>query len=284
MPREEPRQIGSCFPPATILIVEDDDAVLTMSRQALESAGFTVLTSSTGQSAIALLREPLDLAIVDFKLPDMSGIDVIRRTAGDSPRRFVLVSGFLTIEICVAAMKLGALEVIEKPVSIERLLAIVQACLGGAAADESSREHADATALPPMGGPPGSAAHRWAMYVRKACEAGGDLRTLDDWARCAGVSCSTLCESCRRIGIPPRAARDFIRALRAMRQSSVYRCDPCVLLEISDRRTLKLLLERAGPFFGSGSRTSVLQFVRHQRFVPASNEGVRVLLGHLEQW
>jgi hypothetical protein len=130
---------------------------------------------------------------------------------------------------------------------------------------------------------PGSAAHRWAVHVMKACEADGDLKTLKDWARCAGVSYSTLCESCRIIGIRPRTARDFARVLRAVIKSSVYGCDPSVLLDISDRRTLRVLLRRVGQSFAPETTMPVAQFIKDQGFVSTSNEGIRVLLGYLEQ-
>jgi CheY-like chemotaxis protein len=267
---------GATVAAPTILLVDDDLSALEMFRCALQDRGFSVLGSTTGGSANHLVRRhPIGLMIMDLRLPDMSGIEIIRRLIADgNPRPFILVSGFLTIEISVEAMRLGALDVLEKPVTIDRLVSLVETWAhnsvhGGGVSTEASAT----TPLPYNEGRPGSSAHRWAMYVVKAYQADGDVRTLEDWARCAGVSYSTLCESCRLIGIQPQAARDFTRALRAIIKSGVYHCNPSVLLNVSDRRTLKVLLERAGPFFRCGETISILQFIRHQRFVPASNEG-----------
>jgi DNA-binding response OmpR family regulator len=273
---DERQRAADQFQTATILLVDDDSSVLQAYRRALEHVRYTVLASTTGHSAIDQVRQqPVNLLVVDLNLPDMSGMEVIRHLAAeDNPRPFILVSGFLNVEISVEAMRLGACDVLEKPVSIERLTAIVKACLG------KSDKRAEAIHVPHTSGHPASAAHRWAMYVLKGCEAEADLRTLEDWARFAGVSYSTLSESCRIIRIQPQAARDFTRALRAMIKSSAYRCEPSVLLDVSDRRTLKSLVERGGSFFRSGEDASVLEFIEHQRFVPISNEGIRVLLGY----
>src|SRR5689334_22367089 len=63
---------------------------------------------------------------------------------------------------------------------------------------------------------PTSMAERWANYVLGACKSERDPRTLAIWARQIGVSCTTLCESCRLINVQPRQARDFTRVLRLM--------------------------------------------------------------------
>jgi CheY-like chemotaxis protein len=270
---------------ATILLVDDDPDALAVFRRALEYAGFTVLACAKGQAASDLLRQsPVNLVVVELDRPDISGVDLVRRTVADGNLRpFILVSGFLTVEVGVEGMRLEATDVLEKAV-IERLPEDVQASANAPADDDrTSNGQCGAIHLPHVEGHPGSAAHRWAVYVIKACEAEGDLRTLEDWARSAGVGYSTLRESCRIVRIPPQAGRDFTRALRAMIKSSAYRCDPSVLLDVSDRRTLKVLLERAGPFFRWGGNTSILQFIRYQRFVPTSNEALRVLLGYFEQ-
>jgi len=268
-----------------VLLVDDDPGTLDTFRVVLEDAGFTVWTSATGHSALDLVREPsVDLIVVDLKLPDISGLEVLRHARSNGHgKRAVLMSAFLTIEICVEAMRLGAVDVLEKPIDVDHLLAVVRTGLcRSVRTDTPPLESTAAMPLPHVDEHPRSSAHRWATYVLKACEAGDDLRTLEDWARCTGVSYSTLCEACRIVGIQPHVARDFTRLLRAMIKSSVYRCNPSVLLDVSDRRTLKALLERAGPAFGSGNAASISHFIEQQRFVPNSNEGIRVLLGYFE--
>jgi DNA-binding response OmpR family regulator len=272
--------------PPTILLVEDDLGALQVFQRALEHLGFKVVASGSGQWAIDhCARHQIDLVVMDLNLPDMSGIDCIRNIRDQGHQQpFVLVSAFLTIEISVAAMRLGAFDVLEKPVAIERLAEAVRGGLRFSASDSRLAHHVpEAMPVRKLEGPSGSAAQRWAMYVIRGCEAEEDLRTIHDWARFAGVSYSTLCEACRLVRIQPQAARDFARTLRARIKSAQYRCDSSVLLDVRDRRTLKVLLERAGPWFQQGDARSVLEFIVHQRFVPASNEGIRVLIGHFEK-
>jgi FixJ family two-component response regulator len=270
---------------SAILLVDDDDSTVEALRVALEQVRCIVLSSSRGQSVLELVRQHhVGLIILDYNLPDISGLDVMRRLAAEGIHvHIVLVSGFLNVEISVEAMKLGAYDVLEKPLSIERLLDVVHACNQmPKSGDRRRSERFRVKQIPDAAAHPGSAAHRWAVYVLKACEAETDLKTLYDWARCAGVSYSMLAESCRIMGIRPHAARDFMRTLRAMIRSTTYECEPSVLLDVSDRRTLRLLLERAGPSFRAGGDTKV-DFIRHQRFVPTSNEGIRVLLGYFDR-
>jgi hypothetical protein len=125
---------------------------------------------------------------------------------------------------------------------------------------------------------PASTAERWAMYVFRACAAAGDLKTLEAWAECVGVSYSSLRESCSLLGIRPHDARDLTRMLRAVMRSTLDDCPPSALLDVSDSRTLRILLERSGVAGGACPvEISVEQFLSRQRFVPTGNAGVRVL-------
>jgi hypothetical protein len=124
--------------------------------------------------------------------------------------------------------------------------------------------------------PPRSTAERWAVRVFKAAQADGDLKTIADWATFVGVSYSSLCESCRLLGIRPHDARDFMRMLRALIQSRATGCQPEALLDVSDRRTLNRLISRAG-FGGRVSVSSIDDYLRGQRFVDGRNEGLAAL-------
>jgi hypothetical protein len=129
---------------------------------------------------------------------------------------------------------------------------------------------------------PHSAAERWAAHVLKACESDGDLRTIDEWASFVGLSRSSLCESCRVLGIRPHDARDFTRILRVVLKIPATHFRPEAFLDVRDRRTLKTLLLRAGLSVEPETRlVSVSQFVKGQRFISADNDGLASLCGFI---
>ena len=126
---------------------------------------------------------------------------------------------------------------------------------------------------------PTSTAERWASYVLGACKSARDPKTLGIWARQVAVSYTTLCESCRLIGVAPRYARDFTRILRLILAPSFDICDLTCLLDISDRRTLNAILQKAGlgqPAAYSG-QVSVVSFLDNQKFIARENAGLRTI-------
>jgi DNA-binding response OmpR family regulator len=275
---------GSQRSPFAVLIVDDDVGTCETVTAALKLVGIAVTSALSAQDGIALARERgFDLMLLDLRLPDMPGTEVVLVLAlGDAvPLPFVVLSGYLTIERAVVAMKLGALDVIEKPIDVDVLTRVVLAAVlkgdparrpqpGGAETPAAFRTARSTTWMRPR-----SAAERWAMLVLKATEADGDPRTLEDWASAAGVSYSSLCEQCRLLGIRPHDARDLARLLRATIKAAELHCAPEVLLNVSDRRTLKQLLARAG--VGAGRGLSLAHLLRSQKFVPEDNEGLIVL-------
>jgi DNA-binding NtrC family response regulator len=106
-----------------VLVVDDDPGPRETFECALRSCGVHVATVGSGADAIALARvEPFDLILIDLELQDMRGVDVIRALSTPGTRvPFVLFSGFLTTDITVEAMRLGALDVLERPVSVDDL-------------------------------------------------------------------------------------------------------------------------------------------------------------------
>jgi CheY-like chemotaxis protein len=212
----------------------------------------------------------------------MSGTQVVRAlrdAAVDLP--FIIISGYLTVEAAVGAMRLGAMDIIEKPIAMDDLVVLVTSALNGRTPFERNRQAwrlPRARPIPDPMGRPRSAAERWALLVFRACQSDGDLKTLEDWATCAGVSYSSLRESCRLLDIRPHTARDLLRVLRAVIRSRLHACPPSVLLDVSDSRTLESLLTRAGILVEAQSGpVAVDHFLNAQRFVSNENEGMRVL-------
>ncbi|PID38819.1 MAG: Fis family transcriptional regulator [Proteobacteria bacterium] len=109
---------------ATLLIVDDEPNILTSLRRALELEDFRALTVSSGAEALELCTTSTpDLVLLDVAMPELDGIEVLRRLKSSQPNLpVVMMSGHSTIETAVQATKLGANDFVEKPLSTERLL------------------------------------------------------------------------------------------------------------------------------------------------------------------
>lgn len=135
----------------------------------------------------------------------------------------------------------------------------------------------------PMGYPashmldPASTAERWASYVLRGSNSDMDLKTLAVWAREIAVSYTTLCETCRLICVKPRDARDFARVWRAIVRLTPENYEFASVFDISDRRTLNSILDRAGFSADMPEHLSVQYFLEHQRFITRENAGLRAL-------
>ncbi|MGC2745503.1 MAG: hypothetical protein WA672_20225 [Candidatus Angelobacter sp.] len=133
--------------------------------------------------------------------------------------------------------------------------------------------------LVPQIASPASAAERWASYVLGACRSAKDLKTIGIWARQVAVSYTTLCESCRLIEVQPRYARDFTRVLRIILMPTFDFSQLTTYLDISDRRTLHAILQKAG--FEYPVRLPglfpVVSFLEHQKFIAEQNPGVKII-------
>ena len=110
------------FPP-TILAVEDDLGMLE-SYQVLLQDEYDLITAETGAEALeVLLTRSINLIILDILLPDISGIDILRKAKSIDDRiEVIMVSGVGEVKIAVEAMKLGAYDYTLKPVEIEELI------------------------------------------------------------------------------------------------------------------------------------------------------------------
>jgi DNA-binding NtrC family response regulator len=111
--------------------VDDVADTLEVLRRNLEGAGFTVSTATSVSDAVAILeQEPIHLVITDLKMPNVSGIDLVRHVR-DNYRgtEVILITGYPTVRSAVEAVKLGAEEYLSKPFSERELLATVRRAL-----------------------------------------------------------------------------------------------------------------------------------------------------------
>ena len=112
-----------------LLVVEDRDSLRRMLEHALAGEGYGVETAAdVGAARERIAAAGLDLVLTDLKLPDGSGLEVVRacRTA-DPPVPVVVMTAFGSVSTAVEAMKLGAADFLEKPVELPDLFALVSA-------------------------------------------------------------------------------------------------------------------------------------------------------------
>jgi DNA-binding NtrC family response regulator len=113
------------------LIVEDETLIRWSLRQKFEELGFQVTEAADGQAArAALAAGAFDLVMLDYKLPDMTGLDVLRTLrAADTDAVVIIMTAFSTIETAVEAIKLGAFDYVAKPFQMDALLHTVDKAL-----------------------------------------------------------------------------------------------------------------------------------------------------------
>src|SRR3954453_20104875 len=118
----------------SILLVDDEEKILKALGRALREAGHEVVDASRARHAQRLLAErTFDLFIVDNVMPEVSGLDLIREvvasTAEQERPQILMMTAHATVESALEAMKLGALDYLQKPFEIDELLVVVRRAL-----------------------------------------------------------------------------------------------------------------------------------------------------------
>lgn len=115
----------------TILVVDDEPNIVEVLEIVLQDEGMEVLKSSSGQEALTLLQEnDVDLVISDIKMPDFSGVELLREAKRHSPDTiFIMMTAFASTETAIEALQHGAYDYITKPFKMEDLRRIVRCAL-----------------------------------------------------------------------------------------------------------------------------------------------------------
>jgi two-component system, NtrC family, response regulator AtoC len=117
--------------PPAVLIADDDPVSVELLAEVLSKEGYRIRTAAGGPECLRLAEaEPFDLAIVDLRMPDVDGLQVVRRFASLQPRTPVLIlTAFASIDTAIEAIREGAYDYLSKPFRMEELKIAVRRTL-----------------------------------------------------------------------------------------------------------------------------------------------------------
>lgn len=115
----------------TILVVDDEKNILASLKTALSLEGFQVVLAGTGELALSRIEDEIvDLVLLDVKLPGIDGLEVLKKIKESrSLLPVVMMSGHGTIQVALEAIRVGAIDFVEKPLATERLVVTINNAL-----------------------------------------------------------------------------------------------------------------------------------------------------------
>lgn len=125
----------------SILIVDDELSILQSLGGLLSDEGFEVETAANGYEALKIVdSEPPDLVLLDIWMPGIDGIETLKEIKKNNPQiQVIIISGHGSIEAAVKATKLGAFDLIEKPLSIDKVIVAINNALNFRRLEEENR-------------------------------------------------------------------------------------------------------------------------------------------------
>jgi ActR/RegA family two-component response regulator len=233
-----PPSAGPFEPNVRVLIVDDDAGTCETFATRLHAAAHDVSTALTGCEGIAAAGTfVFDVGIIDLKLPDVSGLDVLHQFLALQTRASAFViTGFAEVETAVKAIKLGASDFLEKPIDVDALVTAIS---------EVTMQIKPGLLNPQECSRP--AIRRWVDLVLRGLSTSDDPRTLEEWASVAHVSRSTLENRCHAAGLLAKPTLDLLRLIRVVQASVTAGCPPEALLD-ADTRTITRLTSLVHPW------------------------------------
>jgi two-component system nitrogen regulation response regulator NtrX len=133
------KESKSMFP--SILIVDDEPSILKSLSGLLTDEGFDVTTASNGYEALKIIdTESPDLVLLDIWMPGIDGIETLKEIKKDNPLvQVIIITGHGNIETAVKATKLGAFDLIEKPLSIDKVIVAINNALNFRRLEEENK-------------------------------------------------------------------------------------------------------------------------------------------------
>lgn len=113
---------------SVILLVDDQDSIRFFLEKTLVQEGFEAHTAKTGAEAVEVVQKVVpDLILLDLRLPDMDGIEVLKKIKSIFPEIcIVMITAFGDIETAVEAMKQGAFDFVTKPINLDQLMLVIR--------------------------------------------------------------------------------------------------------------------------------------------------------------
>ncbi len=114
-----------------VLVIDDEPGIRTVLTDILEDEAHSVYAAADGFEGLAMMKQELfDIVILDVWLPKLGGMDVLKELKDDYPEvEVIIISGHANIDLAVRAVKLGAYDFLEKPLSLEKVTTLVRNAL-----------------------------------------------------------------------------------------------------------------------------------------------------------
>ncbi len=131
-----------------IILVDDEEIILSLFKTALESWGYNVETAGNGQQALQMCSEnTFHIMVTDLNMPKMDGMSLLQRVKDRWPMiEVIVVSGYGTMETAIKAMKNGASDFILKPVNFDQVRFTIKKCYQKILAEHENKELREANA------------------------------------------------------------------------------------------------------------------------------------------
>ena len=118
------------MPKATILVVDDEQLIRWSLVERLSAEGYRTLEAETGKEALARFSDGVDLVLLDYRLPDTDGLDVLNQLRQRDPDTLViLLTAFSSVDTAVEVMKQGAYHYATKPFNLDEIVLLVEKAL-----------------------------------------------------------------------------------------------------------------------------------------------------------
>ncbi len=116
---------------SVILLVDDQDTIRFFLEKTLVQEGYEAISAKNGTEALEIVQQHLpDLVLLDLKLPDISGLEVLKRIKETFPEIcVVMITAFGDVETAVSSMKGGAYDFVSKPINLDQLLLVIKKAL-----------------------------------------------------------------------------------------------------------------------------------------------------------